>query len=583
MYFAGSKKAEPMNNAPTNSKHPKGLPYLFLTEMWERFGYYLMLGIFVLYMIESKDKGGMGFDPKEAYSLYGTYIALTYLTPFLGGFLADRKLGYINAVFIGGTLMGLGYIGFAMDGIEAFYISMALVIIGNGFFKPSISTLLGNLYTNDIYRDKKDAGFNIFYMGINIGAFICNIIAAFMRNKFGWDYAFITAGVGMFAGLIIFGIGLSHYRAANVLKPASPNDISIGRLFSVVFLPSIIAGVIGWIYPFDFSLVDFSRPETLSYLFSNPANLIGSNSDDAFIFACIPVIFFFVSLYWKAAATDKRPVAALLSIFAVSIMFWAVFKQNGTILTDWAKNYTNREVTGTTGDAARYLSLADTIVYKQDSVIRYDHQFAQMKDENGQVMKTFDYPVYFRNIPGEQLPAEGSVIATANTELFQSINPFWVVALTPLVVAFFSFLRRRGKEPSTPAKIAWGMLISALSCLVMVGAVYASDHGAVKVSALWLIACYGVITVGELFLSPMGLSLVSKLSPVRITALMMGGFFLSTSIGNKLSGMLAKTWYNYENKMHFFLVNFGLLLISAALGFILLRWMNNIMKEKGIK
>ena len=167
--------------------------------------------------------------------------------------------------------------------------------------------------------------------------------------------------------------------------------------------------------------------------------------------------------------------------------------------------------------------------------------------------------------------------------MFQSVNPGWVVALTPLVVAFFSFLRRKKKEPSTPSKIAWGMLISALSTLVMVAAVYAGSQGAIKVSALWLIGCYGVITIGELFLSPMGLSLVSKLSPPRLTALMMGGFFLSTSIGNKLSGILAKTWYNYDNKANFFLFNGALLLVAAAMGFIMLKWLNKIMLEKGVK
>jgi len=545
----------------SKGKHPKGLPFLFLTEMWERFGYYLMLGIFVLYMKASKTNGGMGFDAKDAYDIFGTYIALTYLTPFIGGFLADRKIGYINAVYIGGLLMGLGYIGFALNGIESFYISMALVIIGNGFFKPSISTLLGNLYSEEKYKSNKDSGYNIFYMGINIGAFICNIIAAFMRNKYSWDAAFITAGVGMFLGLIIFSFGIKHYRAANVLKPVAPGDISIARLFSIVFLPAIISGFIGWIIP---------------------GNIFGSDSNDAFIFACIPVIFFFVSLYWKAQQEDKRPVAALLAIFAVSIMFWAVFKQNGTVLTDWAENYTNRQVEGKAADVASSLYLADTVRYAKKSVPVHDEQFRIQKDENGKEILAEDYPIYFKNIDPTKRPAEGEVIATANTELFQSINPFWVVALTPLVVGFFAFLRRRKKEPSTPGKIAWGMLISALSTFVMMGAVIASQYGAVKVSALWLIACYGVITVGELFLSPMGLSLVSKLSPVRITALMMGGFFLSTSIGNKLSGILAKTWYNYDNKVHFFMVNAGLLLLSAALGFILLKWMNKIMKEKGV-
>lgn len=550
-----------MNKSITNSKHPKGLPFLFLTEMWERFGYYLMLGIFVLYMKESTDKGGMGFDAGNAYDIFGTYIALTYLTPFLGGFLADRKLGYINAVYIGGTLMGLGYLGFAINGLEAFYVSMALVIIGNGFFKPSISTLLGNLYSSEQYKSKKDSGYNIFYMGINIGAFVCNIIAAFMRNKYSWDAAFMTAGVGMFLGLIIFSIGIKNYKAADVLKPAAPGDISISKIFGIVFLPAIISGIIGWVIP---------------------GNIFGTDSNDAFIFACIPVVFFFVSLYWKANKEDKRPVAALLAIFAVSIMFWAVFKQNGTVLTDWAQNYTNRQVTGSAEKVAENLYLADKVAYSKDSVSQYDNQFRIIKDTAGNELKELGYPIYFRNMEPESLPAEGAQIATANTELFQSINPFWVVALTPLVVGFFALLRRRGKEPTTPSKIAWGMLISALSTLVMVGAVMYSQNGTVKVSALWLIACYGVITVGELFLSPMGLSLVSKLSPVRITALMMGGFFLSTSIGNKLSGILAKTWYNYEDKTHFFLVNCGLLLLSAAMGFVLLKWMNKIMKEKGV-
>ncbi|HRP90633.1 MAG TPA: peptide MFS transporter [Edaphocola sp.] len=544
----------------SNRKHPKGLPFLFLTEMWERFGYYLMLGIFFLYMKAAKTNGGMGFDPGEASDIFGTYIALTYLTPFIGGFLADRKIGYINAVYIGGTLMGLGYLGFALDGTMAFYVSMALVIIGNGFFKPSISTLLGNLYSTEEYQDKKDSGFNIFYMGINIGAFICNIIAAFMRNKYGWDEAFMTAGVGMFVGLGVFTLGLKHYRSANILKPVQKGDIGIGNLFGIVFLPAIIAGYIGWIIP---------------------GNIFGSDSTDAFIFACIPVIFFFVSILVKASKEDKRPVAALLAIFAVSIMFWAVFKQNGTVLTTWAESYTNRQVTGAAEGVVEKLYLADKVTYQKDSITAFDHNYKLLK-EGGKEVKTYDYPMYFNNVAPEKLPKEGEEIFTANPELFQSINPFWVVALTPLVVGFFAFLRKRKKEPTTPGKIAWGMLISALSCLIMVAAVKYSDNGALKVSALWLIGCYGVITVGELFLSPMGLSLVSKLSPPRITALMMGGFFLSTSIGNKLSGVLAKTWYNYENKQMFFLVNFLLLIIAASIGFALLKWMNKIMKEKNL-
>ncbi len=158
-------------------KHPKALPFLFFTEMWERFGYYLMIGIFQLFMTESLEKGGMGFDRKQAADIYGTFIALVFLTPFIGGLLADRKIGYIKAVYIGGTLMGLGYMGLAIHTDWSFYASLILIIIGNGFFKPNISTLLGNLYSEEKYKSLKDSGFNIFYMGINIGACICNLCA----------------------------------------------------------------------------------------------------------------------------------------------------------------------------------------------------------------------------------------------------------------------------------------------------------------------------------------------------------------------------------------------------------------------
>ena len=548
------------------NKHPKGLPYLFFTEMWERFGYYLILGIFVLYMIDA-DKGGLAFEDKHADDIFGTFIALTYLTPFLGGFLADRLLGYIKAIYIGGTLMGLGYIGLGLfKDVSMFYVSMGLIIIGNGFFKPSISTLLGNLYSDDKYKANKDAGYNIFYMGINIGGFVCNIIAAYMRNKYGWGEAFVTAGVGMFIGLIIFSLGRKHVVHANVMKPVQKGDATIGSILVKVFLPAVIAGVIGWVIP---------------------GNIFGSDSTDAFIFACVPVVIFYISIYVSANAEDKRSIGALLAIFAVSMMFWAVFKQNGTALTRWANYYTDRSVPAVLEKPLESIYLVDTKDYGTKEVAFHDHQFQTVKDEDGKPKKEQGKDIYFKNISKEQraeLEANpDKKVYLYNTELFQSINPFWVIVLTPVVVGFFMMLRRKDKEPSTPTKIVLGLFISALSCLVMVGAVYIGDNGASKVSPLWLFAAYGIITIGELCLSPMGLSLVSKLSPPRITALMMGGFFLSTSIGNKLSGVLASMWYSYEDKANFFWVNFALLLIATLLGVAILKPLNKAMKEKGVK
>jgi len=542
----------------TTAKHPKALPYLFLTEMWERFGYYLMLGIFVLYMTDV-DKGGLGFDDRNADDVFGTFIAFVFLTPFLGGLIADRKLGYIKSIYIGGTLMGLGYMGLAIPGITAFYISLAFIIIGNGFFKPNISTLLGNLYSTDEFKAGKDSGYNIFYMGINVGAFICNLFAAFMRNKFGWGAAFFTAGVGMFLGLIIFSLGLKYIREANIMKPANKEDMPINKVLLYVLVPAIISGFIGW---------------------NIPDNLLGSDSTDAFIFSAIPVSLFYVSLLFRANAEDKRPISALLVIFALSVMFWAVFKQNGTALTRWAKYYTDRELPAAIQKPAEYLYLAEVVPTADAMVTKYDAQFRVQKEE-GKPVKEMGKEVYLKNLPAASFENK-SDIKLMNTELFQSVNPGWVILLTPVVVAFFAFMRRRGKEPTTASKIAWGLLVSALSTIVMVGAVYASQNGLQKVSSMWLIGCYGVITIGELFLSPMGLSLVSKLSPVRLTSLMMGGFFLSTSIGNKLSGVLASKWYDYEDKTHFFWMNCILLLLAAICGFFLLKWLNGIMKEKGL-
>ncbi|MGB3949371.1 MAG: peptide MFS transporter [Bacteroidia bacterium] len=541
-------------------KHPKALPYLFLSEMWERFGFYLMLGIFFLYMTDA-ERGGLAMGKKEAADIFGTYIALVYLTPFIGGLLADRLLGYRLSITIGGILMGLGYCGLALPGQTAFYVSLLTICIGNGFFKPNISTLLGNVYNDEKYKPYKDSGFNIFYMGINIGAFICNFFGSYLRNTFSWGAAFLAAGVGMFIGVIIFWIGQKHYKHADVLKPAKEEDMPVSKILGITLLPALIAGYIGWVIP---------------------NNIFGSDSTDAFIFGALPVAGYYVSIMVRSNAQDKKPISALLAVFAVAIVFWAIFKQNGTALTTWAESYTDREVPVALVAPAKALGMVQQPVYAKDSVPMADNQFRIMRDAAGKPIKTYDYPLYFKNIASEQLPLEGQQITLVSTELFQSVNPFWVVILTPLLVLFWAFLKKRNKEPNTSWKIFYGLFITALSTLVMVTATYVCHNGLEKSSMWWLVACYGVITVGELCLSPMALSLVSKLSPPRLTGLMMGGWFLSTSIGNKLSGVLASLWDGYENKANFFLVNFVLALITSIVILLMIRWLNKIMKEHGV-
>ncbi|MDP4596374.1 MAG: peptide MFS transporter [Crocinitomicaceae bacterium] len=534
------------------SKHPKALPFLFLSEMWERFGYYLMIGIFTLYLKDTER--GFGLNEAQASDLYGTFIALVFLTPFIGGLLADRVLGYRKSIIIGGILMGLGYMLMSVKELNFLYLSMTLIILGNGFFKPNISTLLGNVYNEESYKARKDAGYNIFYMGINIGAFVCNFFGAALYNMYGWYAAFLAAGVGMFIGVLVFIIGTKHYKHADQIKPKAESDLSLLKILGTILLPAIVFGLIP---------LTFETP------------LVGSKSTDAFLFGCIPVVFFYIHLYRKSPANEKPQIGAMLSIFAVVIAFWAIFKQNGSTMNTWAMNYTDREVPAVVEPLTTRLKLSEELHFVKDSVPFIDQQFRVLEKDK----KVIDYPSYFNNQTQTKLPEQGATIKVFNTNLFQSVNPFWVIALTPLVVAFFAFLNRKGKEPSTPTKIAFGLLISALSCLVMVGAVYASNNGAEKSSAWWFISSYAVITIGELFLSPMGLSLVSKLSPARLTSLMMGGWFLATSIGNKLSGVLSSMWDGYDQKANFFYVNFVLLGLAALLLFGMLRKLNKVFSQ----
>lgn len=415
---------------PVNQdRHPKGLYVLFATEMWERFSFYSMLSMFTLYL--QNPEQGFGWTTADATNLYSNYLAFVYLSPLIGGWLADRKLGYRRSVMIGGFFFMAGHLLLSFRSVPIVYAALTCLVIGNGFFKPNVSTMVGNLYPEGSHL--KDRAYNIFYMGINVGAFLAPVVAEFVSRKFGFHPAFAVAAGGMVISVAIL------WKWKNFVEG-----------------PALAKGA--------------SRP-------SGP----GAASTDP-----------------MAAIPDWKRVMALIVIFLIVIVFWMVFHQNGSTLTYWANDNTDWEVSG--------------------------------------------------------------VISNA-------INPFWIITLTFPLVWFWRWLDKRGKEPSTPSKMAFGMLLTGLSFYIMYFAAKAGgDFG--RVSPWWLIGAYAVISLGELMLSPMGLSLVSKVAPPRMRGVMMGGWFVATAVGNKLTA-IGVYWDVWLHSTFFAVLGSMALAMSIVLVFLL--------------
>src|SRR6476661_1289309 len=368
-------------------RHSRALYVLFFTEMWERFAYYLMVGILLLYLIDNKT-GGKGMDERQGADIVGSFIAIVYLTPFIGGLIADRYLGYIRSIFLGGSLMAAGYLSLALPGNTALFVGLGLIIVGNGFFKPNISTLLGNIYNRADLKPLKDNAYNIFYMGINIGAFFCNFVAAYLRNQYGWGYAFGAAGVGLIIGLITLFLNLKTVKHGDIKKEVQAEDMPLSKIFLYVFVPAIAAGVVGWFLP--------------TKLFGAP--MMGSAASDAFIFACLPIIAFYVSLYIKAKGQDKRGIGALLFIFAIAIAFWTIYNQNSTGLTLWAEKHTDRVASATTEKIVGGIFPMEKVTDSPRLVSKLDPYMREVKDDSGKVIQEMGPDPYFVNVPKDKWP-----------------------------------------------------------------------------------------------------------------------------------------------------------------------------------
>jgi proton-dependent oligopeptide transporter, POT family len=400
--------------------HPRGLATLFFTEMWERFSYYGMRALLMLYMVGSVSRPGLGFGERHAAQIYGLYTMAVYLSGIPGGWLADRVLGHYRAVFIGGCIIASGHFCMAIPGLPFFYTGLGLIVIGTGLLKPNVSSMVGRLYRRDDAR--RDAGFSLFYMGINLGAFIAPLICGWLGQQANWHLGFAAAGFGMVIGLIQYAAGKKY------LTPVSDEEVSTNAAATSID----------------------EAPQASAEVSAPPKAR-------------------------KLTATDWARIGAIGILTLFALLFWAGFEQAGSSLTLFADRATRLTVLG------------------------------------------FNFP----------------------SSWFQSVEPLCVIIFSPIFAMLWLRLARKGNEPSSPLKFTLGLLFLSLSFALIIPAARMYQADGSRVSAMWLIGLYFLQMVGELCLSPVGLSMVTKLAPAHLVGLMMGVWFFATAMGNYVAGWVA--------------------------------------------
>ena len=421
--------------------HPRGLSTLFFTEMWERFSYYGMRALLILFMTASVAEGGLGLQTSSAAMIYGIYTGSVYLTAIPGGWIADRLLGQRDAVLYGGILIALGHFSLALNVTPMFYAGLVLIVLGTGLLKTNVSSIVGQLYAPDDRR--RDAGFSIFYMGINLGGFIGALACAYLGQWVGWHWGFGAAGVGMTLGLIQYVAGGSRLGNAGLLERKPANA---GLLWAGVAATSL--AVVAAFY----ALWDYR---------------------DLVILTGTIVLFIWL-LGQATGGVERKRMLAIIVLFVFATLFWAGFEQVGSSLNLFADRATRNSIFGV-------------------------------------------------NFP---------------SAVFQSLNSLFIIMFAPAFA--WLWIRLSSREPSSPAKFAWGLGFVSLGFLtVAVAALISQLSGGARVSPIWLIMVFLFFTFGELALSPVGLSTVTKLAPTRLVGTMMGVWFLSISLGNFFGARVA--------------------------------------------
>ena len=441
--------------------HPRGLSTLFFTEMWERFSYYGMRALLLLYMTAPIAAGGLGFDAAQGGAIYGLYTSMVYLATLPGGWIADRLIGPRRAVLYGGILIASGHFSMAVPSMATFYLGLFLIVIGTGLLKGNVSVIVGKLYgPADIRRD---AGFSIFYMGINLGAFIAPLVCGYLGQQINWHLGFAAAGFGMSIGVVQYLMGSKNLGDAGMHPaPAASPEAAAAVKRQAQMCGAVIAALLVVVGVGSYTgMVPITATQV---------------ADGAGVFLLLVIVGFFGWLFFSSGWTreERNRLYVIGVLFLAASLFWSVFEQAGSTLNLFADRNTRNEVLG------------------------------------------YGFP----------------------SSWFQSVNSLFIFALAPVFAWIWIRLASQGREPSSPAKFAFGLVFVGLGFAILIIPARMAEQGAL-VSPTWLIATYFLHTVGELTLSPVGLSAMTTLAPARIAGLMMGVWFLATSVGNFIGGRVA--------------------------------------------
>jgi POT family proton-dependent oligopeptide transporter len=430
--------------------HPRGLATLFFTEFGERFSYYGMRALLILFMTAGVSSGGLGFDDAKAGAIYGLYTSMVYFASVPGGWVADRVLGLRRAVLYGGLLIMIGQFAMAVHDIRFFYAGLCLVVMGTGLLKANISVIVGQLYAPEDQR--RDAAFSIFYMGINLGAFVSPLVCGYIGQRIDWRLGFGAAGVGMAIGVVQYLLGQRHLGTAGLPSAETGKG-----------MPPLAWAVVAFVAVLAVLMFTGTIPVTAQGL---------ANAGGVFLLAVVIGLFGWMVTTRGWTAQERRRIFGIIVLFLAAMIFWSVFEQAGSTLNLFAQRSTRTELFG------------------------------------------FNFPASW----------------------LQSVNSIFIITLAPVFA--WLWIRLGRNDPSTPAKFALGLICAGLGFALLIGGAIIAETG-VKVSPFWLVGVFFFHTVGELCLSPVGLSAMTRLAPARVAGLMMGVWFLSLANGNYIGGRLA--------------------------------------------